>query len=217
MQKKLEVPDQYEDIRAELYRRRRRILLPSLIWAAVVLVLEYVYLWEYFLTRIGFVGSVITAAVLFAAYPLKHGILKLISDRGWEGTVRDVKKRSYIHFRNLWARSYSGMTTRIEGHLYLHGREGRSAFMERRFPIKRKFILRSGDAELPYQTGDLVRCYRGCAYPVIVKRPGTDGYPPRVCVLCGKTEDLHERTVCDFCGFALITAAETVNFVEYGM
>jgi len=217
MQKRIEIPAGYEDIASELQRRRRSVLLPSILWAAMILLLEYLYLWQYFSERINAAVSLLIAVILTAAYPIRRGILTLIADRGWEGEVRDVKKRSYIHFKNLWARSFSGMTTRIEGHLYLRGREGRSVFLERRFPIRRRFILRSGDAELPYQSGDFLRCYRGCAYPVIVKRPGSDGYPPRVCVFCGKTECDRSRAVCDFCGFSLVTPHETVNFVEYGM
>ena len=217
MRKSIRVPAEYEDIKRELARRTRRLYLKSAIWCASVLILEYIYLWDYFAARIGVVGSALAAGVLLVFYPVKQGLFSEMTDFGWEGTVRDVKKKSYIHFKSLANRSYTDMTTRIEGHLIMYGKEGRSAFFEKWFPVKHKFMLRSGSAELPYLPGDYIRCYVGCAYPVIVRRPGEDWYPPRVCVFCGKTENNRERAVCDFCGFSLITPHETVQSVEYGM
>lgn len=217
MTRKFSVPEHYTDVCAEICRRRKRILTRCGIWATAALALEYLYLWEYFETRIGWIGAAVLAVALLVIYPVKIGVLPLITDRGWEGRVRDVKKRSYIHFTNLWNRSFSGMTTRVEGHVYLYGREGRSPLLEKYVPHRHKFVLRDGAAELPYRAGDTLRCYIGGTYPVIVKRQGEDGYPPRVCIFCGKTECDREREVCDFCGFSLITPEETVNFVEYGM
>ena len=217
MRKSILVPDSYEDIRRELAHRRNMLYLKSAGWCAGVLFLEYLYLWEYFDTRIGGIGCAMIAVVLLLFYPVRVGVVAALCDRGWEGTVRDVKKRSYIHFKNLTNRFYTDMTTRIEGHLIMYGKEGRSAFLEKRFPIKHKFLLQSGASELPYLPGDHVRRYRGCTYPVIVHRAGEDRYPPRVCVFCGKTESDRERSVCDFCGFSLITPEETVRYVEYGM
>lgn len=217
MKKRICVPQEYEDITKALSHRRRTVFVKCGIWCGVMCLLWYVYLWDYFAARLGVVGSALIAAVLFVLYPLKAGIVRQLTDVGWEGTVRDVKKKSYIHFKNFWSRSYTGMTTRIEGHLYLHGREGRAAVLERFLPIRHRFILRDGGAELPYLARDHVRCYCGCAYPVIVLRPGDDGYPPRVCVFCGKTEEDRERVVCDFCGYSLITPTETVRHVEYGL
>ena len=211
------VPEQYEDIRAQIRRRQNAVFVRCSLWCAAVLLLEYFYLWRYFAERINITASALIAMVLFAIYPLKKGIVRIITDRGWQGTVRDVKKKSYIHFRNLWARSYSGMTTRMEGHVYMHSPKKRHPFLEKRFPIRHKFILQNTSAELPYQTGDFLRRYRGCQYPVIVYRTGEDGYPPRVCVFCGKTENDRARERCDFCGFSLITPKETVQYVEYGM
>ena len=218
MKDKITVPPQVTDVCKAVADKNRSILLRSGVWCAAALVLEYLYLWRYFCDRINMIASALIAVVLVLSYPIRCGILGLVTDRGWEGQVRDVKKCSYIHFRNLWGgRAYSGMSTRIEGHLYLHGREGRSPFLEKRFPIRKKFILRGGGDELPYEIGDTVRRYAGTAYPVIVRRPSLDTYPPRVCVFCGKTECDRERQVCDFCGFSLITPQETVNAVEYGM
>ena len=217
MRASIDIPQKYEDVCGAVAKKRGKLLFRCGLWCAAVIFLEYIYLWNYFSERISTVGSALIAVFLLLFYPIKKGILKIYSDRGWEGVVRDVKKKSYIHFRNLWARSYSGMTTRFEGHLYLHGREGRAAFLEKRFPIRKKFILRGGGDELPYRIGDTVRRYRGTSYPVIVRRPDTDGYPPRICVFCGKSESDRERSVCDFCGYSLITPEETVMAVEYGM
>lgn len=217
MKPRIAVPEQYEDIRTQIRRKQHAVFLRCTLWCGAVVLLEYFYLWNYFAERINAPVSALIAVLLFVIYPLKKGILRLWTDRGWEGTVRDVKKKSYIHFRNLWGRSYSGMTTRFEGHLYLYGRAGRSAFLEKRFPIRYKFLLQNGGSELPYQSGDVLRRYRGSHYPVIVYRAGLSGYPPRVCVFCGKTEENRERAVCDYCGFSLITPAETVQFVEYGI
>ena len=217
MKANMDVPTKYEDVCGAVAKKRRSLQLRCGLWCAAVIFLEYIYLWSYFAARISTFGSALIAVFLLLSYPIKAGILKLFADRGWQGVVRDVKKKSYIHFRNFWARSYTNMTTRFEGHLYLYGREGRSAFLEKRFPIRKKFILRGGGDELPYQVGDTIRCYRGTAYPVIVRRPGIEGYPPRICVFCGKVECDRERSVCDFCGYSLITPEETVMQVEYGI
>ncbi|MBR5870713.1 MAG: hypothetical protein IKZ09_06720 [Clostridia bacterium] len=218
MKKTLLVPEKYDDICRAIENGRRRILIKSAIWCAAVVVLEYVYLWQYFSDRIHIAASALIAVLLLISYPIKCGILKLLSDHGWEGQVRDTKKRSYIHFnRRGMGYRYTSMSTRIEGHLYLCCGEGRAPLLEKWLPIRKKFILRSGEDELPYQIGDTVRCYRGTAYPVIVRRPSLDTYPPRVCVFCGKTEEDRERLNCDFCGYALVTTDETVMEIEYGM
>ncbi len=217
MKQILSVPEEYADIRQKLAREQKAIYTRCLLWCAAVVIAEYIYLWQYFAERINAPVSALIAAVLLLIYPVKQGIFRMCLDRGWEGHVRDVKKKSYIHFRNLWGRAYSGMTTRIEGHLYLHGKQGRSPFLEKYMPIRKKYILQSSSAELPYRTGDRVRCYRGCAYPVIVTRSEMESYPPRICVFCGKVEQDREHSHCDFCGFSLITPAETVIAMEYGM
>ena len=213
------VPPEYEDVCRELVRRRKSVFIPSVIWVGAVVLLEYWYLWQYFNTRLGVPGAIVVGVVLVLVFPIHRGILSFLFERGWEGVVRDVKKKSYIHINGFAGgrHGYSRMSTRIEGHLYLYGRTGRPKLLEKYLPVKRKFILRSGDDELPYRSGDRLRCYAGCRYPVIVTRDNMDGYPPRICVFCGKAETDRARSCCDFCGFSLITPSETVNAVEYGM
>ena len=218
MKQRILVPSAFEGTCAEIARQKRAVYLACTVWAAVVLLLEWLYLWQYFYSRIGCIGAVLTALFLLGIYPMKKGLFRIWADAGWEGQVREIKKKSYIHFRNLWGgRAYSGMTTRFEGHLHLYAKKKRAPWLEKHFPIRHKFILRDGGDELVYRAGDFVRKYHGCAYPIIVRRGNEMSYPPRVCVFCGKAEEDRSHTHCDFCEQALIELPETVNFVEYGM
>ena len=189
--RKLTIPPENSDLAAYVRSRYVKLFVIWGICTVLLIVLEILYLFDYFVTRFNVMTAVITAILLFFVPLFAMKGHKLLFDPSWEGTVIDVKfthrdgATSAVAFERVMVRRWY-----CEVYVQVDGSE-RVAHYE--------YQLAHASHTPPVQKGDRVRHYNGLPHPVIL------GKKMQICAFCGLDSEAG-TDVCMFCGHTMIDA-----------
>lgn len=196
---RISVPLQNSDILTQIRRNNLRTLWKTLGGLLVVLGLELICYLFYHGKQEAITPAVYLAVGLLSLIPLKQ-LLPLTFDTSWEGVIKEIEfleehdGRIKTTCRNTATRTKDGCVLHI---MRLH------VLTPNNKTIIKEFLWDNPKQIPPYHEGDLIRYYRGTAYPMIL-----DVHTLRpICVMCGGTT-VSESGHCAFCGMSIILAKE---------
>lgn len=186
----MKIPAQNPDLRRYVRARYIKLFTALILWNALLAWLEYIFIYDYFITTLNELNAVITWIFLsILPFFLLRGH-KLIFDSSWEGTLTAVTYES----KNDLGRDSAAMVAEtrepdLKATLHVQLDSGKTV----------NFVFnRLQNAEgFPYLPGQRVRHYRGTRFPLILD----DEH--ELCVICGANNG-KDAEVCAYCGRTLV-------------
>ena len=179
---------QNRDIAETLAKKYRRFTLICLIWASLISVIEYLWLLEYFSSRMNIFASAVIWILLLTVPFLTKKSWRLLFDKTYAGKVISVK-----YDRIVKPTAHSGRKIVFINVLEMLIDDGDKIHT---------VVLPCANASAiyPFEVGDIVCRYKGTKYPVFAALSRTKA---QICPICGTIHKPHERE-CFWCHHSVI-------------
>lgn len=183
------------DIAATVTKKYSKLMIVWLLWTALVTVLQYLWLFDYFSSRVNFVSAIIVYIFMCILPFFIKKSWRLIFDKTWVGKVVSVK----------YDRVVKSTPTSSRKIIYVNTLE---MVIECGNKV-RTIVLPCANASAiyPFEVGDIVCHYKGTKYPVFAVESKTKA---QLCPLCGTIHKPHECE-CFWCHHSVIKPMNIVN------
>ena len=176
------------DIAETIAKKHRKIAVICLLWIAAISILEVLWLFEYFASRMNPAAAVIIWVLLCTVPFIRYKVWKLATDKTWIGKVASLK-----YDRLVKATATGGRKI-----VYINALE-----MSVDCGNKLKVVTlpcATQQALYPFEVGDIVCRYRGTEFPVFAVESKTGA---QLCPICGTIHKPRERE-CFWCHHSVI-------------
>ncbi len=193
---KIVLPPENADVIAYIKDKRRRAVMPYIIWVAAVMILEIAFLFRYFSERINMPISILLWLILLLI-PIVFRKVKM-PKRSFEGVITEIRVKPS---RGLWMRNGSG--TMINPYSYKTWVIYNTIItVDIGGGKTKKVIYQDSEHEnsYPYRVGDRVRYIWGMEYMQIM--PDGDLKRYFICPFCRANLTLEDEK-CGECGLSV--------------
>ena len=190
----IRIPKKNGDLRRVVSEKIIRVAAATLGTAAVVSILEVLFVYDYFLNSLGKVNAIVIWIILSV---LPFFILKghrLLLDSSWDGKVIAVDYTARVE-----------PITKVNASRIMKRTHLCEIYAETDGGAVKQLTLKLEDASLtlPVSVGDRIRHYRGLEYPVIFDKP------IQICPFCGYDNPI-DAEECMICHHSVIKLEEVI-------